>query len=172
MVSNKHHQAILTFQKRPLLRHGKGLALLVVVLLMGSCDRHVVFEQNLNLPGAVWHYQDTLVLEAQISDTVSLHNMYVNIRNTPDYPFSNFFMFLDIRLPDGTAMRDTLEMILAEPTGRWTGSGIGRIRANRFLFRTDVWFPQTGVYTFTMEQAMRLEELRGVSDVGLRISKK
>jgi len=172
MVSNKHPQAMSSSEQRPLLRHFIWFALLGVALLMGSCDRHVVFEQNINLPGAVWHYRAPLVLEALISDTVSLHNMYVNIRNTPDYPFSNFFMFLDIRLPDGTAMRDTLEMILADPTGRWTGSGIGRIRANRFLFRTDVWFPQAGVYTFTMEQAMRLEDLRGVSDVGLRISKK
>jgi len=142
-----------------------------VALFLVSCDRDVMFEQNIRIPESVWNLQDSLSFSVEISDTVSLHNMYVNIRNTTDYPFSNFFMFLDIRFPDGQLIRDTLEMELADRTGNWTGRGMGHIKANRFLFRTGVWFPQIGTYTLTMQQAMRIDALPGVSDIGLRITK-
>ncbi|HSV76179.1 MAG TPA: gliding motility lipoprotein GldH [Bacteroidales bacterium] len=145
---------------------------IMALILMPACDRMRVFEDHRRLPSEGWYYADSLIFEAQIKDTVSLHNLYVSVRNTTEYAYSNFFLFLDIEFPDGTKLRDTIECVLADSKGHWTGRGFGRIRSNSFLFRTDVWFPQSGTYTFTMQHAMRTELLTGISDVGLRIKKK
>ncbi|MEE4177740.1 MAG: gliding motility lipoprotein GldH [Bacteroides sp.] len=146
--------------------------LLAIAGLLTSCDRSVVFEGHKALPASGWPYTEKVHFEALIEDTTSLHNMYVDVRNTTDYGYSNLYLFLDIEFPDGTLLRDTLECTLAEKSGEWTGKGFGKIRSNRFLFRTDVWFPGAGKYFFGVEQAMRTDKLEGIADIGLRIERK
>lgn len=73
--------------------------------------------------------------------------------------------------PGGQFAMDTIECTLAEADGKWTGSGMGRVRFNRFLFQKDIRFRHGGTYEFTFEQAMRITELKGISDIGIRIDK-
>lgn len=142
------------------------------MLFLWACQDAVVFQAQRAIPGLSWHYQDTLVFEAPIHDTLSLHKMYLDIRNSVDYKYSNLFIFLDIEFPDGRVLRDTLECVLSDRRGQWTGRGFGQLRFNRFLFRDDVWFPMEGIYTFRLLQGMRDDELYGISDAGIRIEKK
>ncbi len=146
--------------------------LLFAVLLFAACDRSLVYQAHQAIPSEGWHFEEKLVFEAAINDTASLHNMFIDVRNTTDYRFSNFYIFMDIIFPDGKTLRDTMEFTLADRTGKWTGKGLGKIRSNRFLFRTDVWFPVAGNYRFELKQAMRTELLEGISDMGLRIERK
>lgn len=146
--------------------------LAALLLLASACDTSVVFEKHQPIPAEGWHYKNKVVFEALVNDTTSLHNLYIDVRNTTDYSFSNLYIFLDIEFPDGNMLRDTIECTLADRTGKWTGKGFGKIRSNRFLFRTDVWFPQQGYYIFRIEQAMRREVLEGISDIGIRIERK
>ncbi len=146
--------------------------ILMCLLLLFSCQTSVVFQQQKSIPSEGWHYLDSIIFEASIDDTVSLHAMRLDIRNTVDYRYSNLFIFLDIEFPDGKLLRDTIECILADRQGNWTGKGFGKMRTNRFLFRDDVWFPQQGIYTIRVFQGMREDRLKGISDVGIRIEKK
>jgi gliding motility-associated lipoprotein GldH len=73
--------------------------------------------------------------------------------------------------PDGITSRDTLELTLADYDGRWLGSGMGSIKFSRFLFQQGIRFKQTGTYHFMLEQAMRVRDLDGIHDIGLRIEK-
>lgn len=146
--------------------------ILLCLPFLFACETSVVFQQQKAIPSEGWHYRDSIIFEASIHDTVALHAMHLDIRNTVDYRYSNLFVFLDIEFPDGMVLRDTLECILADRQGNWTGKGFGKIRTNRFLFRDDVWFPQQGVYTFRIFQGMREDRLQGIADVGIRIEKK
>jgi len=60
---------------------------------------------------------------------------------------------------------------LANEKGKWLGSGIGDIYEIQIPYKKNVRFPYPGKYSFTFEQAMRIEELSFVYDVGLRIEK-
>ncbi len=142
------------------------------MLFFLACQNTVVFQGQKAIPGLSWHYKDTLVFEASIEDTLSLHKMHLDIRNSIDYRYSNLFIFLDIEFPDGRILRDTLECVLADRRGQWTGRGFGQLRFNRLMFRDDVWFPTKGIYTFRLLQGMRDDELYGISDAGIRIEKK
>lgn len=146
--------------------------LFVLALVFSACDRLLVFEQNQSISAKGWAQEEKLSFRAEINDTLGLHQIYLNVRNTTDYAYRNLYLFLDIEFPGGTLLRDTIEGILADRSGQWTGSGFGSIKSNRFLFRDQVWFPETGTYTFTLQQAMREEVLEGIADIGIRIERK
>ncbi len=146
--------------------------LLCLTLTFQACQRGVVYQDHHNLPSEGWEHQDGILFETNIDDTLSLHELYLDVRNTTDYAYSNLFLFLEIAFPDGRMLRDTIECVLADKRGQWTGRGFGHVRANRFLFRDDVWFPQEGVYRFRLYHGMRHELLEGISDIGIRIEKK
>lgn len=139
---------------------------------MWACQNSVVYQEQKAIPAKGWHHQEHLLFETTIHDTLSLHKLYLDIRNTTDYAYSNLFLFLDIAFPDGRILRDTIECTLADRRGQWTGSGFGRIRFNRFLFRDDVWFPAEGTYIFRIHHGMREDTLQGIADTGIRIERK
>jgi len=145
--------------------------LVIVVLLTGACNGGVVYEKNDHIPGNEWNRYHIPVFEADITDTVNLHNLFVNLRNTGEYPMSNLFLFISASAPGGAYTRDTLELILAEPSGKWKGRGFGSVWQNRFYYRQNIRFPEKGIYTFKVEQAMRIDDLPGILDIGLRIEK-
>ena len=68
-------------------------------------------------------------------------------------------------------MRDTVEITLAAPDGKWLGEGLGDIYDNRYLFRKAFKFPKTGEYRIELIQAMRVNPLPGIMDAGIRIEK-
>ncbi|MDP2335576.1 MAG: gliding motility lipoprotein GldH [Bacteroidota bacterium] len=147
--------------------------LLILSLLTGiiSCDRKRVFESYYELDKKGWNKDSVVVFQAAITDTVKNHNLFVNIRNKGTYPYSNIYLFLTIGSPDGTLKTDTVEFILAEPSGRWKGSGLGDLFDNQILYKNSVYFPRKGKYSFEIKQGMRDNVLPGIRDIGIRIEK-
>jgi gliding motility-associated lipoprotein GldH len=148
-----------------------GLLMLCIALFMVSCDKNVIFEKNVKLPENRWEQKNVVTLETDIQDTVTPHNLYINVRNAGGYQFSNLFVFFTTMTPHGKIERDTVELTLADPSGKWLGDGLGDIWDNRLLFRDNFRFPEKGNYTFSLEQAMRIDPLPQIMDVGIRIEK-
>ncbi len=141
----------------------------LLLLFISSCDSSRIYEKNLHIKGHSWNRNDRKVFEVNITDTTSLNNVYINIRNTTDYKFSNLFLFLGTTYPNGQISRDTIEIILAAPDGKWLGKGMGKIKEEQILFKRGVYFPIKGMYKFSFQQAMRVENLEGIEDIGIRI---
>ena len=150
--------------------HRFSYILLVAALLQG-CERNRVFEKNQKIPDYNWEQNKALTFLVSINDTTSYHNIYINVRNAGYYRFSNLFLFINTRLPQGQIQRDTAECILASPDGKWLGDGLGDIWDNTILFKSHVRFPQSGEYRFDLIQAMRVNPLPGIMDAGIRIEK-
>jgi len=146
---------------------------LISFLLVGivSCDRKRVFESYRELDKKGWNKDSVVVFTVPIVDTIKNQNLYVNIRNKGTYPYSNLWLFLTIGSPDGTARTDTVEFTLAEPSGRWKGSGIGGLHDNQILYKSSIYFPKKGKYKFEIKQGMRDNVLQGIRDIGFRIEK-
>ena len=134
-----------------------------------SCDRKRVFESYSRLNENGWNKDSVVVFHAQLTDTIKNHNLYVNIRNKGTYPYSNLWLFMTIQSPDGVSRTDTVEFSLAEPSGKWKGSGIGGLHDNQILYKNSVFFPHKGNYTFQLKQGMRDNVLQGIQDIGIRI---
>jgi gliding motility-associated lipoprotein GldH len=142
-----------------------------LLVLFASCDSKRIYEKNTEIPGNTWDAAQKVKFEVNITDTVSGNNVMINIRHAGLYPYSNLFMFINTTFPNGKTTRDTVECLLADDKGKWLGEGLGDIWDARILFKRNVRFSQSGNYTFEFEQAMRVEQLPGVMDVGLRIEK-
>ena len=66
--------------------------------------------------------------------------------------------------------RDTIELILADVEGKWLGKGWGAVKENSILLSGDMRFPLKGQYEFKIQQAMRVDTLDGISDIGIRMT--
>lgn len=140
-------------------------------LLWSGCDRSMVFDQSVSVKGRSWHRAVQYPFLVTIDDTVSAYNLYINLRHTGDYPFANLFLFLHSSLPDGRTSTDTLELVLADTRGRWYGSGLGDLLWYRVPYKRGVQLAQSGVYRFSLEQAMRNEALPAIVNVGFRVER-
>ena len=114
---------------------------------------------------------DTPIFKVPVSDTVNSNNVIFTIRNGSSYPFRNIYLFVTTTSPDGKAITDTLQYNLADEKGKWYGKGFGDIHELNLPYKSNVYFPRKGIYVFKIQHGMRIEDLKGVYDVGLRIVK-
>ncbi len=142
-----------------------------MLLFSLSCDRSRFYDHSVKVPAEGWHLDSTKVFEIQVNDTIQPFNFYINLRNNNDYGYSNFYLFLNTKLPNRDFARDTIELILAERSGKWLGKGFGRYRDHQILIRDNLVFPFKGAYLFEIEQAMRDTLLVGIENVGIRIER-
>jgi gliding motility-associated lipoprotein GldH len=136
-----------------------------------GCDDSTVFEKNQKINDYNWDQNNVLTFLVDIDDTTSYYNFYLNVRNAGNYRFSNLFIFINTRFPNGRIQRDTAECTLASPDGKWLGEGLGDIWNHRILFKEHMRFNQAGEYRFDLIQAMRVNPLPGIMDAGIRVEK-
>lgn len=147
------------------------LLFIALGLIISSCDPNQVFERNVELSDLSWHKDSIIKFQIDIQDTINPHNIYINVRNSSRYKLQNLFLFVNTSSPNGSTLRDTFECYLADERGKWKGSGWGDIYDNQFVYKKNIRFPVSGVYTFEYVQAMRIDKLENISDIGLRIEK-
>jgi len=138
---------------------------------LSACDSAKVFERNINIHNNQWHQLEIVEFEVAISDTSHFYNFFINVRNNVDYAYSNLYVFMNTILPSSTLVRDTIEIMLAEPGGKWLGSGWGNHREIYMPIGIGMKFPEAGTYKFELEQGMRQEILENITHIGIRIEK-
>ncbi|PCJ28583.1 MAG: gliding motility lipoprotein GldH [Flavobacteriales bacterium] len=142
----------------------------LLLLMLLSCDSNKVFEEYIEVESANWKKENIASFEFEAKDTITAHNLYINIRNTGTYPYSNLYLFVTMKGPNGGLLKDTVNCILADSRGKWQGNGIGDLWDLRIPYVGGFKFARTGKYVISFEQAMRVENgLSGITDVGLRV---
>ena len=150
----------------------KSLFLVMLVSIgMCACDPNRICENNVRIPSEGWRHTELARFEAEITDTITPCNIYINVRNNSDYKYMELWLFVDVYSPLGAISRDTVKIMLVDHRGKWLGHGLGNKFDTRMVFRKNVRFPVSGKYVFEYEQAMRDELLTGIEDIGLRIEK-
>ncbi len=139
-----------------------------IFFLVSSCDPYMVYDKYSKTEGNEWKWSDKKVFEANLTDSVGLYNIIINVRHTTSYPKSNLFVFLTTTAPSGNSRRDTVEIIITDDKGKWQGNGFSNVKLVSQEYRKAVRFLVRGKYTFEIEQGMRMPEIP-VTDVGLRI---
>jgi gliding motility-associated lipoprotein GldH len=145
--------------------------LLAGTFFFSSCDTKAIFDKTIKIPDYNWDMNNVIKLDAEIKDTINSHDIYINVRHASGYQFSNLFLFLTTKTPKGETALDTVELTLADARGKWLGKGMGDIWDNQVLFKKNFRFPEAGTWHFELEQAMRINPLPQIMDVGMRIEK-
>jgi gliding motility-associated lipoprotein GldH len=145
--------------------------ILIFFLLLLSCNSKVVYTNSQAMPHETWKLMNVPAFKVLITDTLTSNNVIFTIRNGSAYPFRNIFLFVSTISPNGEKITDTLQYNLADEKGKWYGRGFGDIHELNLPYKSNVYFPLKGTYEFKIQHGMRIENLKGVYDFGLRIEK-
>ena len=150
----------------------KTLLYIGIVLILGltSCGKNV-YNERVVFPETEWAQDNKAVFDLTVSDTLSTYAFGIDVRHLENYRYCNLYVFMNTAMPNGNHTRDTIEITLATPEGKWIGKNSGSMRDLRKILMPNMKFPLVGSYHFEIEQAMREPVLKGISDVGLYIEK-
>jgi len=132
---------------------------------------NVVFTDSVAIPANTWKLMNIPTFLVHITDTINSNNVIFTIRTGSSYPFRNIYLFVSTISPDGRRITDTLQYNLSDEKGKWFGKGFGDIHELSLPYKSNVYFPLKGNYKFNIQHGMRIEDLKGVYDFGLRIEK-
>ncbi len=147
------------------------------LLFVFSCDSNRVFDDYKTVPDS-WNKNEIVEFKINSSDTITPRDLFVNLRNTKAYKYSNIFLIVEMNFPHGKTIKDTLEYRMAAPDGTLLGTGLSSVKENKLWYKEGVVFDEVGEYTVKIQHAMRkngtvkgIASLEGVTDVGFRIEK-
>jgi len=156
----------------------KSFIALLALFIMTSCEQGLVKSEYKSTNNGVWEKDNPLAFSFSELDSITAYNMFINIRNDDEFAYNNLFLITELKAPDGSIEKDTLEYQMANPEGKWLGQGYGSLKENKLWYKTNIVFPDSGVYNLTIAHAMRkngsvngVSQLRGITDVGYEIVK-
>ncbi|QLE01207.1 gliding motility lipoprotein GldH [Galbibacter sp. BG1] len=151
--------------------------LVLAASFLTACSNDTVYGKYQSVKGS-WEKEEAVEFNFEAPDSLKTYNIFVNLRNDNNYPFSNLFLIVNLDFPEGKTVSDTLEYEMAKPNGEWLGKGFSSIKENKLLYKEGVVFPNLGVYHVSIEHAMRkngtvngVSSLEGITDVGISIEK-
>lgn len=160
-----------------MLKNNYWIALLISVLIF-SCDSNAVFDQYKSVPNQ-WNKDDIMSFKITPPDSINAYNLFVNLRNTSAYKYSNLYLIVGMNYPNGKVEKDTLEYEMTAPNGEFLGTGFSDVKENKFWYKgydSPFKFNEDGEYTITIQHAMRkngkvdgIKDLEGITDIGFRI---
>ena len=145
---------------------------LISATIFLSCNQPTVFEEYKTFQNQEWNADSIVKFEYFINDTIIKHKAILKIRHGVGYEFQNLFLFVYSNLS-----KDTLELLITDKKGKWTGNGVGDIREIEIILENEKTYKNKEKQTFMIEQAMRygsknkINNLKYIEAVGLTIIK-
>ena len=158
-----------------LLTAAVALCLLTFACCFSSCRPAPQYQEHYNIPGGAWSAAFQPEFKFEITDTATAYQLFLLIRHTDAYPFSNIWINMDSRGPsDSGFTKLRLEVPLAAASGQWLGRGMGELYEQRVRLTSydrPAFFPHKGIYTIRLTQDMRRNPLPEVLTIGYRVEK-
>jgi gliding motility-associated lipoprotein GldH len=152
-----------------------SLFLLFALLLLISCDEKRVFDEYKSV-GNAWNKDSIVSFNLPKLDASKKFNLYVNVRDNNDFPYSNLFLIVSMEQPNKKIKVDTLQYEMANADGTLMGDGFTDVKENKLFYKQNQSFTQKGNYKVHIQQAVRQtgkivgdKELKGITEVGFRI---
>ncbi len=146
------------------------LLLLLISFAVSCTNQDELFYQFKSTESSNWNKDKLFDFAVEVSDTSGIYDVFVEIRNTDQYKFRNLWLFVSNKTPEGNSKKDTINCELADMYGKWYGKGSNHYTLVLPLDQ-NIRFRIPGTYIYSVRQGMREENLKGITDVGLRIAK-
>ncbi len=113
----------------------RKLFIIIGTIFVVSCNSNEVYNIYKPIENHQWHSNNKIEFIVNNIDTISLKNVFINIRNNKNYEFSSLYLITNIELPDGIKVVDTLEYEMTDASGKWLGSGFSDIKENKLFLQ-------------------------------------
>ena len=140
------------------------LKIAIFGLLVSCSNENIIFNDYVDIENTQLSFKDTIVFQTKITDTINPHNIFLQLRTSTDYKWSNMFVFSEIYFPNNKTRTDTFEVFLMDKKAGIVAN------FNHSLYK-NIKFPIKGDYKFKLIQAMRDTILKDVMSVGIKITK-
>ncbi|HEY4937227.1 MAG TPA: gliding motility lipoprotein GldH [Puia sp.] len=151
----------------------RSLLFLAAFTVVSACNWTTgVFEKNLEFNDHEWPSSLKPDISFDITDTVSLYNIYIVLRHTDAYHFNNIYVRATVKEPgDARGRTGDYDLQLATNSKGWIGTAMDDIYDARLLIQPKTRFMKTGTYHIRLEQLMREDPLKNVLSAGLRVER-
>lgn len=136
----------------------KIILTIIAGLSLMACSKHTVYSDYQSVPLDGWTIDSVVTFTIPVSDTVTPYDVILHVRHTDAYAYQNMWLFVN---------SDTIEFYLADDRGHWLGNG-HNFKDMPVLYREQVVLKDS-IYTLHIQQGMREEALKGISDIGVEI---
>lgn len=143
----------------------------ITCLGLAGCTKNSIYAETRELPDGVWNYPNLLNFEFEISDTLSVYNLDLEIEHSTDFPYQNLYSRIFTGFPSGNRLEKILSLELADKSGKWQGKCSGSRCKLNIPIQENAYFNQVGRYSLALEQYMRQDSLPGVFAVSLMVIK-
>lgn len=133
-----------------------------------SCSSNLVYEAYTEVENG-WQYQNVIEHMVDVEGPAAAHDVFLNIRHTNDYPYSNLWVQVFTTNPDGQEVSQRFEITLAKPDGQWLGNSWGSTITQERLIMQGVKFQKPGKHVFKVQHDMRLNNVPAITHIGVRV---
>ena len=134
-----------------------------------GCGPNVLFENPVTIPETGWTYADSVDLSFEIKDTARVYDIFLEVDHLDAYGFQNLYVKTRTVFPSGKTDLQVLSLELADKIGFWLGKCSGGNCHLSIPIQQQIFFPETGKYTFHLEQNMRQSPIAGISKINFKI---
>ena len=142
----------------------------LLLLLSFSCNQDLAYHKFSTIDGFVWEKDKSYNFTFALENTSIPYDIDIHLRNNHSYPYRNLWVICNTTFPSGIFLRDTLNFIVADQSGKWSGDGISLFH-NAISFRKEYHFLEKGNYTISIRQAMTDQSLEGIQEIGISVKK-
>lgn len=135
------------------------------------CTEDRVYEDNYDLPSKIWPISEHVNFKFDISDKEQRYQIFLNLRHDAAYPYRNIYMQYQLSDSTNYVMDNALVnfQLFSAKEGLPLGNASSNIYSFQELLLDSVSFPHEGTYTFSIDQYMREDSLKGIYSVGIKI---
>ena len=149
-------------------RRSKAVALLSLAFLI-SCESAPTFEKSYVFENKEWKQDIKPSFTVDIKDASKDYDFVLTLRTTTEYKYSNLWVYMNTKTPNGEKAREPFEIKITNPDGSWIGKKTGTIVENSLNFKRRK-LPLKGKYTFILEQGITDSKINQVLDIGLVVT--
>lgn len=143
---------------------------IMLVWVLASCGVNSTYESISTIENNSWNTDSIVTFNFEVEEA-GVYNVYYLVKNKTTYPYYNLYFKVDFR-DEKTLISDKLQEVLLfnKKTGEPYGKGLGGVMEHEFLAFTKQKL-RKGKHTLSMRHYMRIDELRDVLAVGVKVVK-
>lgn len=146
-------------------------AVACVAMALYSCNSNVVYNKYNHTPLVGWEKNDTLVFDVPPMKESSRYRLELGLRTSTSFPFTGLSLVIDRTVEPGHILyTDTINCRLADDKGNVLGRGVSYFQYNFIV--SDINLNKGDSLHICVRHIMKREIMPGISDIGLKISRR
>ena len=142
---------------------------LLLLLACTACNFSSTREKYKMLADEVWERDSNYRFEFDITQP-GRYLMSTCVRHTTAYKQRNISCYLTISYRGSELNSINTDVLMADENGQWIGQGLGGLKTVVQPIKEIFHFDSTGIYTVEVRHRMKDKQLKGIKNIGIKIT--